>query len=97
MKYASIFLILLLGTTMLFAESKTPEWENPEIFAINKEAPHATIVPFQSKDAALTADAQKSDRYLSLNGEWKFKFLDKPADAPKDFWHQNSGHGELPY
>ena len=31
----------------------------------------------------------KSANFKSLNGEWKFKWVDKPADRPKGFWKQD--------
>ncbi|MBN1562178.1 DUF4981 domain-containing protein [candidate division KSB1 bacterium] len=77
--------IMLIGACMA-VENTTPEWENPEIIGINKEAPHATLIPFQDVDAAHSFSPQQSDRWHSLNGDWKFKFLAKPADAPKDFF-----------
>lgn len=83
--------LFLLGTTLVFSQSKTfeqngLEWENPEIIAINKVAPHATMIPYQDAKTSLSFDAAKSNRIVSLNGDWKFKFLDKPADAPSDFF-----------
>jgi beta-galactosidase len=70
----------------LFAQAETPEWENPEIIDINKEAPHATFIPYQDAETAVSFDEQRSDRYILLNGVWKFKFLDRPGDAPDGFY-----------
>ncbi|MBN1466787.1 DUF4981 domain-containing protein [candidate division KSB1 bacterium] len=77
-------LIIMIGA-QLMAQTIAPEWENPEIIGINKEAPHATLVPFHDVESSLSFAAQRSDRYQLLNGDWKFKFLAKPADAP-DFY-----------
>jgi len=77
-------LILLIGVTMSFAQ--TPDWQNPEVIAINKEPGHASLVSFQDAATAQTFDAATSENYLLLNGEWKFKFLEKPADTPADFY-----------
>ena len=70
-------------------------WENQELFEENKEAPHATFVPYTST-ALMKADAnynlpwltpEKAD-YLSLNGTWKFNFVPEPSQRPgeSDFW-----------
>ena len=85
MKFLSVILIIM-GTSMLFSQTTPPEWENPEIIAINKEAPHATLIPFQDAETAVSFETKKSDRYILLNGDWKFKFLNKPADAPEGFF-----------
>ncbi|MFN3799710.1 MAG: hypothetical protein ACK4S5_19655, partial [Sphingobium yanoikuyae] len=51
-----------------------PDWENPAIFAIGKLPARATAFPFESRDRALAGHRTQSDRFLSLNGEWKFAF-----------------------
>lgn len=68
------------------AEAKKREpWENNEVFAVNKEAPHATLFPFSSRDAALINNKEQNDNFLLLNGLWKFDWQKSPKDKPKDF------------
>src|SRR5438045_3106410 len=49
-RFVRFVLFLLAGTfasTPLFAQTDNPpDWENPRVFGINKELPHATLVPF---------------------------------------------------
>ena len=51
-----------------------PDWENEEVTGINKEAPRASVFP-------------ASDKTLSLNGDWKFKFSMTPDERPADFFN----------
>ena len=67
-------------------EDAVNDWENPRVFAINKEAPHATFIPFPELSQALSSEPKKSPWYRSLNGRWKFNWVPKPADRPLDFW-----------
>ncbi|WDF69109.1 glycoside hydrolase family 2 TIM barrel-domain containing protein [Sphingobacterium oryzagri] len=60
-------------------------WENPMITSINRDPARATGYSYASVEAALKNDREKNDRLLFLNGEWDFKFVFKPADAPKEF------------
>jgi beta-galactosidase len=62
------------------------DWENPLVFDIHKEAPHATFIPFPDADSALGSNPKSSPFYVSLNGPWKFNWVEKPADRPLDFW-----------
>lgn len=62
-------------------------WTDPEIFAMGRERPHATYTPFQDRETALTNDATASTRVLSLNGAWRFAWVQRPADAPSGFEH----------
>ncbi len=64
----------------------TPYWENPAIFNINQERPHVPVVPFPDMASFLANDIKASLFYQSLNGQWKFNWVDKPADRPVDFY-----------
>ena len=66
--------------------SKTNDWENPEMIARNKEAPHCTLMPYANEAQALKADRFASSFFKSLNGRWKFHWAPKPADRPADFY-----------
>ena len=54
------------------------EIENPEITGINKEAYHATLMPYASLQEALRANRKASTFALSLNGTWKFNGVPSP-------------------
>ena len=64
-------------------------YENHKIFAVNKLAPHAEVFPFENKQTAIQNDKAGSQWYQSLNGLWKFDWVKKPADKPKDFHLEN--------
>ena len=86
---------------------KSPYWEDETIFAENKEAGHATFMPYANEQEML-ADAAyyatpwttpHSSRYLPLNGTWKFHFVSEPSQRPLDFWHEGydvSGWDTIP-
>jgi len=62
------------------------DWENSEIFSINKQPAHSTFIPYASLDQAKTANRENSPFYKSLNGNWKFFWVAKPSDRPKEFY-----------
>jgi len=65
--------------------SQSNDWENPEVIGINKLPARATSVSWSDGDAAKAVNIKKSDRYQSLNGQWKFQWSPVPEEAPKDF------------
>jgi beta-galactosidase len=67
-----------------FTEKEPRDWENPEVFNINREDPHATLISFPDEQSALEAIKTKSSNYLSLDGKWKFNFVKSPDQRP--FW-----------
>jgi len=88
MKKYSFYLLLFLflpGHT-IFGQKSEIEWENPEIFGVNKLASHAHFIPFQSQDAALSFNPEISDRFQSLNGNWDFKFYTNSDNTPEEFF-----------
>ena len=73
-------------------QTNPPFWENPTIFNINQEKPHVPRVPFP--EINLENDIRQSPFYQSLNGQWKFHWVDKPTDRPKDFYKLDFDHSE---
>ncbi len=61
------------------------DWENPEMIGQNKELSHCTLMPYVNIKTALKGTRDASEFYKSLNGKWKFHWVQKPADRPKDF------------
>ncbi|UCD01393.1 MAG: DUF4981 domain-containing protein [Promethearchaeota archaeon] len=55
----------------------------------NKEPPHNTLIPFQDINSALTGNFEFSQYYKSLNGNWKFNWVEKPSERPIDFYKVN--------
>ena len=95
MKIVSIILLLLSLSTCSKnhkyedQEVKTDvveDWENPEVYARNKENPRASFIPYASRENAVINKPEISSFYTSLNGKWKFHIVDKPADRPFYFF-----------
>lgn len=65
------------------------EIEDPENIGINKEASHATLMPYGSLKEALAANRHASSFSRSLNGLWKFNWVDWPQKRPVNFYKTN--------
>ncbi len=76
---------LALAGVVNVSIGEVPEWENPEIFQINREAPHASFVRYQSAETAQEGETADSTFVKSLNGDWDFHWSPKPADRPIGF------------
>lgn len=62
------------------------DWENPGMIARNKEPARNTSIPFRDREKAIEGDRSLSTYFRSLNGRWKFHWVEKPADRPTDFY-----------
>ena len=67
-----------------FTEKEPRDWENPQIFNINREDPHASMISFPDEKSALEAIKTNSPDYKSLDGIWKFNWAKTPDQRP--FW-----------
>ncbi len=66
---------------------ENPEWENPEIFQINREEPRATFYNYTNqKDALSNSSWENSANYKSLNGSWNFYYADSVQARPVNFY-----------
>ena len=69
-----------------FEENDPPAWQDPGVFQINKETPHAHFIPFASAEQAKTEDKWQSPMLQSLNGTWKFNLSQNPSERPHWFF-----------
>jgi beta-galactosidase len=69
-----------------YQEKSPADWENPEVFQINKEKPRASFVPFPNKKSATKDELFFSEFVLSLNGIWDFHLSNTPSERPFYFF-----------
>ncbi|MBA4319678.1 MAG: beta-galactosidase, partial [Flavobacterium sp.] len=80
-------LLAVCGTTVFGQEkSNTNDWENPEVFQINREPARAAFLPYADEASAISDNYTSSPWYFSLNGKWKFSWSPTPDQRPKDFY-----------
>jgi beta-galactosidase len=75
--YSSFLFCILTAQAQLFNQT---EWENPSVVQIGQELPHAWAIPFANERETSSSLVQ------SLNGQWKFYYVDNPDGRPKEFY-----------
>lgn len=100
-KTVAVYTILILFTAFpVFSQEDFPgDLVNPAMFDQNKEKPHATLIPHADCLAIKWNNPKDSPFYKSLNGTWKFHWVRKPADRPKNFFdpkYDVSGWDDIP-
>ena len=83
---SALIILSLISSSNIYGQESTHDWENSEIFRINKEEAHNTAIPFATIKQAKDANWETSPFYKLLNGKWKFNWVPKPADRPLDFY-----------
>lgn len=96
------FLVVLsfcASISISLAQTMQPDWEDPEVVSINRLPMRASYFPFESLKAAQEGNRANSGRFLSLNGMWKFSWVDHPDKRPRDFFkpgYNDSGWSQFP-
>lgn len=80
------FIVLLLMTANIHAQSDGNRWENPQWFEENKEKSHVPFILYNNKETALKDQYEGSPYYRSLNGIWKFNYTDDYQKRPQNFY-----------
>lgn len=75
--------LLALGCT---TPKEHHDWEDQSISEINKLPARSDYFPYETMELAKAKNKAASNRYLSLDGKWKFHWVRKPADRPKNFY-----------
>ncbi|MBD5234004.1 MAG: DUF4981 domain-containing protein [Bacteroidales bacterium] len=86
--------------TALVASGQTmTEWQNPAVNEINRLPMRTSYFPYESVEAANADKKSDSDRYLSLEGNWKFNWVKDADQRPTDFFktdYNDSAWGTMP-
>ncbi len=84
-----IFIYCFFCFILSISISAQNRWEDHQVFAINKEAPHAHYFPFSNTPSAFQNKKEAADNFQSLNGLWKFNWATNPANRPIDFFKED--------
>jgi beta-galactosidase len=89
-----ITLILILCCTHAYSQHQKnqnhiPEWKNPEVTSVNRLPMKSGFFAFESGELAKTRNKELSNYFLSLNGIWKFNWVEKPADTVAGFYKED--------
>ncbi len=96
----------LMATDLLADNTIKPYWQDVQVVAVNKEYPRSSFMTYDNMNDALTGKFEQSRYYRSLNGTWKFYYVDSYKNLPDritdpntdtDAWHdiQVPGNWEL--
>jgi len=81
-------IVLLLTAINIIAQDFNYHKDHTK-FGVNKLDPHADFFGYENKKLANINDVLLSDRYISLNGNWKFNWVKSPKDRPINFFEKD--------
>ncbi len=78
-----IFCLSLAGS-LCAQSSGLPYWQDIQTVAVNKEKPRTEFMSYDDARTAWSTPFEQSKYYLSLNGTWKFLYVDSYKKLPAD-------------
>lgn len=81
-----MFFCACLAVLSAEAQKDKPWWLDPEVNEVNTMAPRAAFFAYETENLAKADQKARSERYLSLEGKWKFNFSKDHDKAPRDFY-----------
>ncbi len=92
-------MMAVVAVPSMAAKDIVPEWRNPLVNQQNREARRANFFAFENEQLAREGEKSHSDRYLSMEGMWRFRFVKNHQDAPADFFlpgYDDTGWEDFP-
>ena len=85
---AILMLVVLVIAVCLPARAseQPPDWENPAVLGTNKEPARTSLMPFANNAEAQSNVRELSSLVQSLNGVWKFRWVNAPNARPETFF-----------
>lgn len=80
-----ILLCWLAAATALTAGAQSNEWQDAGVNAVNRMPMHGSWFAYESPEAAQAGDKTLSERFVTLNGNWKFNWVRNADQRPTDF------------
>ena len=78
-------ILLILGSCdQGLQEQKQNLHSDHTVFAVNKLGPHADFFAYETEQLAVRGNPDLSQRFISLNGSWKFHWSKSPIES-KEF------------
>lgn len=92
-------LCLLAAAAALTSRAQSGEWQDAGVNAVNRMPMHAAYFAYESPEAARAGDRTRSERFLTLNGNWKFNWVRDADQRPADFFrvgYDDKGWDRMP-
>ncbi len=69
-------------------------WREQQVYTMGTEPHAATHFNFADEASALAGDYRESSYFMSLNGDWKFNWVERLEDRPLEFYEPSFDDGD---
>ena len=83
------FMVLFMALSGNVYAQKTEPWNDPLVNNINRNEPVSDFFGYENKELSDRNDKTLSKRILSIEGSWKFNWVQNANERPLDFYSLN--------
>ncbi|MEG2150192.1 MAG: glycoside hydrolase family 2 TIM barrel-domain containing protein [Bacteroidaceae bacterium] len=80
------FCVIAVGILPTLTAADVLEWQSQYAIGLNKLKPHTYVWPYADAESVINRNHEDSPYYKSLNGKWKFNWVQNPDNRPKEFY-----------
>ena len=80
-------LIYAADTTDKVQQPTFTEWHDMSVNNVNRFPSRTSFFAYENRDAALKGNRESSSNYLSIEGDWKFNWVENADQRPTDFFN----------
>ena len=98
MKKLLLLSMVLIAQASVWAQTFT-EWHDMNVNGVNRMQNHTSFFAYENSSLAIQGEKSKSERFLSLHGDWQFKWVETVSQRPTDFFktdYDDSGWDKMP-
>jgi len=92
-------LTFALSALCLTLNAQKNEWQDPQVNAVNRLPMHTHFFAYENQMRADRGEMEESSNFMTLNGTWKFHWVNDADHRPTDFYqvgYNDRGWGKMP-
>lgn len=89
MKLRYMLFAATMGCTLFLGAQKKENWLDPNVNRVGTTVSRAHFFAFENETLAQQGEKRCSERYVSLEGNWKFNFVKNHDQKPQNFWRKD--------
>jgi beta-galactosidase/evolved beta-galactosidase subunit alpha len=75
---------------LILVKKRKKDWEDQSVVGKGRVPARSYFIPFSDTRTALQGNRGNSERFKLLNGQWDFKYFDRPSAIDNEIFRENS-------
>ncbi|MDD3108007.1 MAG: glycoside hydrolase family 2 TIM barrel-domain containing protein, partial [Alistipes sp.] len=86
---STLLLLGVMGWSAGVLAQRFTEWQDPQVNAVRRAPMHTSYFAYENQEVAASGDPGRSDRFMSLDGLWRFCWVKNSTQRPPNFYRMD--------